>query len=1232
MNKRVELKKYRTDDTKTFLNYDGTITIELYKTNITKSRNTRSSTIGTAIADTYIYPGDTNDTTYNQDILKIGADSSHTQYRTLMKFNLPDIPASYTLINATLGMVGYAHNQYSDDNSNTIVEVHRVTQDWNETTAKWSNMNNNFDTKIEEFFYSRRSDASSGTNVVAKGSYADITDLVNSWYNGENNYGLMLKATDENYNSNILAGYYYSKDNTITSVDIKPRLSLTFRNYNGLEDYLSYSAQSHELGMSYINHFNGNLTSTFDVANTIGGPLPASLYLVYNTMDVNLNNDYGYGLGFKPNLLQMISILTIDNETVLEYTDEDGTKHLFYEDDNIFKDKEGLSLEITLDNSNYVMKDKDKNQSTFVNHSGVYYLEEIKDTNNKTITIDYDSNDRITKVTDASSNEINITYTANKITFTSPHKAVEVNLTNNKVTSILDLGDTLTISYNSNNLIEYIINSNNLKTKYEYINTSTNKVSKVTEYSKNNNEGNYLEFTYNVKSTTIEDRKGHINTFVFNSLGNVETISNLDENSDLTNAYGKTYKYGEENTSSVNKIRLETNLIKGVYNLIDYNDAYTFTNSGINTNVDPVYSQDSFIHSQVCKITSSANPSYIYKNYTVAKGKYYTYSLYLKNTNSLKLELSYDNEIKEIQINNVNNDYKRYDITILYPNTAISDLKFTIRPLEAGTIIIDALQLEEGEVANYYNIVSDSKFNDFDNTYSASSQRAIGRQQHYEIEDINPCIEIVNIDGINALKIINSPLTQTSIVQNYNISGHAGDVYELSFWYKNEGVCRTGLEYDQFMDPAIIFSRPVFFNGSSMPILDEPEYLTPHNNDWHFYSQKFIAHEDYTNLSFNLQSIRNANNCYITNLCLFKDIESYSYIYDDDGNLVSSVDLSKETSQFAYNTNNQLIQATTPKGNHFKYEYDNIDTNRLIKAISPTGINNSISYDSNVNPIRTRVKNTAAFSEIENTSYYLRLRGTEGYLHINSDKTLSIRTSDCSHDVFNIIIMDSTHVKLQYAVLNDYYIKNNNGALKVTYGDNNNVFEIVRHNNKSYSLVSNDLAITLNNDWSLSLEAYSEINNNQMILFEKTCYKYFIENEAKYSVDGRFINETKDATGKVVSYDFNITNGLINSITDDKTASIVIAIIAISAVLAFCTKNSTSIVTSAVGIVNVLPFKSSLVNVITLPSTSVTLITPITYPLSGVTTNVTGSPGLCSDATSILPFPSVITVFISLFK
>jgi len=122
----------------------------------------------------------------------------------------------------------------------------------------------------------------------------------------------------------------------------------------------------------------------------------------------------------------------------------------------------------------------------------------IKDTNNKTIKINYDSNNKITKVIDASNKEINITYTNNKISFISPYKTTIVNLTDNKITSIENLGDTTSIYYNSYNLIEKITNSNGLSTKYEYLNDLTYKVSKITEYSNEGNEGNYLEFTYNV--------------------------------------------------------------------------------------------------------------------------------------------------------------------------------------------------------------------------------------------------------------------------------------------------------------------------------------------------------------------------------------------------------------------------------------------------------------------------------------------------------------------------------------------------------------------------------------------------------------------------------------------------------------------------------------------------------------------------------------------------------------
>ena len=93
--------------------------------------------------------------------------------------------------------------------------------------------------------------------------------------------------------------------------------------------------------------------------------------------------------------------------------------------------------------------------------------------------------------------------------------------------------------------------------------------------------------------------------------------------------------------------------------------------------------------------------------------------IHLKTTNCVKLALSYKDLNGLIvrvmsDLLEVSSDFYRSDVTINYPETATSSLVLEII-VDNGTTYVDALQLEEGEVANDYNIIENS---DFSNGYS----------------------------------------------------------------------------------------------------------------------------------------------------------------------------------------------------------------------------------------------------------------------------------------------------------------------------------------------------------------------------------------------------------------------------------------------------------------------------------------------------------------------------------
>ena len=300
MSNKIELTEYRTPNSKTYLIKDGTIQVEIYDSIINDnqvmllsdeviSTSSRTSDVGGIIGnnnpfnivDTYISSNGTN--SGEEDKIKIGVERNNgvdVIHRALLKFDLPTIPSSYTIVDAKLNLIGYYDENYNESNSNVQVSIHQLKKDWVETNVTWNEMNSQYDTNIENYFHSTRSSGVIADNVLTvstKISQVDVTDLVQRWYNNEPNYGLMLKAIDETYNSDIKIGEYYTKNAQANSYSPQPRLIINYKNLNGLEGYLTYTSQSHELGSSHINNYNGNLTSTFDVANTIGGPLPVDI-------------------------------------------------------------------------------------------------------------------------------------------------------------------------------------------------------------------------------------------------------------------------------------------------------------------------------------------------------------------------------------------------------------------------------------------------------------------------------------------------------------------------------------------------------------------------------------------------------------------------------------------------------------------------------------------------------------------------------------------------------------------------------------------------------------------------------------------------------------------------------------------------------------------------------------------------------------------------------------------
>ncbi len=1093
-----------------------------------------------SLYDTYIYPGDTNDVRSNKEYLKAGVEKVNGNLRpnrTLIKFSLPTIGTGSEIVSANLDLISYpTYTQYPTPR---IATIHRVTADWDENTANWSNMNQKYEQRVESIFYGSRSTINNNV-ITPEYSYYDgnITNLVKKWYRNTPNYGVMIKAVDETKYVDEDYPIFYSKDNSFSNeVNPKPIFSLVYRNHNGVESYLDYRTQSFADGTTYINTYNGNLTTIINLGHTVGGNLPVNLDLVYNTNDVILGNETFFSKGYKLNLEQTIKDVTIDNNSYLEYLDEDGTVHYFNKGSNTnYADEDGLNLTIEKTDSLCTMIDSDGNKMLFSKIGSLYRLTKIIDIDNNKIDITLNENNSISKVTDKFGYEVNISYGNDSIVVTSPDMSTTLNYTKNLLTSLQTINGVTVIEYNPNNIISTITDVTGLKMKYEYYSNSPYRVSKVTQIGLNGLVGGYFTLDYGFDSTTIIDNKGKNITLIYNSYGNLLSENNMTSEEDIDSAYSINRIYGNErNTknrmlSSEVPIKYIKNYLKNASFESDV-DYFQFDNE----NITKSYSTEEYVSgNRSLRFDVLLAGQSIEQVISLPKGKFYTFSGYFKNAEPIIVSLSYldkdENLVIEEQTVDSTNIFIRNDITIFYDESATSDLKIKISFPSINIIYIDDVQLEGGEVANGFNMIENS---DFSEGYSEWELDA----WTYGDGDITPdssfSIAKFNNNKNTALKVSTDPTYGVKFTKTLSVKGKKGDLYTCSFWYKNLGI--TG--YGPVAGSAVsIYFKPVGYDAEYC--IATSDHFNPNEDRWQFFTYRSHAPEDFECIKLTFLIGRDANDFYLTNLSLYKDVTSGEYNYDDNGNLVSATDQSKKTNIFKYDKNNQLISMTNALGKDFKYEYDNDKISRVLSAISSSGISNRIIYDKNGNPVTTRISKRYN-NEVIDGLYKIRNKGTNKYLKATLDMVL-LEENECSNTIWKLEKKDNCY-KIIYSIQPEYSISIRNGNVVLDKEDTNNLFNIEKNTdslNGTYYITYNETTPTGGlvkfltvNGVNIEAKIYSE-SSSDIEFYIELKDDLFMEKNAKYTSDGRFIEYTIDDDFNETKYESDPVTGLTTSITD----------------------------------------------------------------------------------------------------
>lgn len=1114
-----------------------------------------------SVIDTYIFPNDTNVSRGNLNYLKVGVEKSNNSEivnRALLKFDLPVIGTGSQVVSAKLCLNNYPY--LTTEVLNDIINVHRVTKDWNESSANWENMNDAYDKRVDGAFnfYGWYTLVDGKPTIMSES--VDITSLVQKWYTSTPNYGIMLKLSREVYNMDIIP-LFFSNNYKVTSGDNpKPILIISYRNQNGLESYMNYESHSFSKAKIYHNSYNGNLTTVYDIGTTSPGKLPINLSLIYNTNDVILNKNRGYGIGYKLNLNQTIKEVIIDNKTYLEYEDEDGTIHYFLDEkigydevgnqikeneENTFYDEDGLELKIKKYDDKFILKDKNNNEMSFTKYNGIGYLTEIKDVSGNINNVFYDAEyKKIMGVMDANGSIINIIYNSNYINIVSPTDTVILSLLGENILSGINFSDdSILITANDKYLMTSLTNASGRKIEYEYYSETPYKLKKVMEYGTDGSLGNSYTTIYGFNSTTFVDSKGKRKVITYNSSGNPESISTMKKENDITDAYGSKSDYGktfEELDLVLDKNKLLSSQIpiKYVKNLLtntSFENGESLFKSGQNGvgSISDEYSHNGLKSLKFEALYVSIEAG-VNQEVDVEKGKFYTFSAYIRSgriTSNAFLRMHYEDfegRYKEAVSETIipDENFERLDVTIFYPSDAKGKLNLEVCLDGRGFIYIDDVQLEEGEVVNNYNMIENSDFSNGINDWDLTSTDYV----------VNDVFKIVDINSQKALKLDMFTNNGSSIEKTFDINGKAGDNFTLAFWYKNTGLVGQGLFTDgpQNVVSITFYPADTEYGGDMI----ENYSLNPNENDWQYFIHSFVSDYDFKKIKLSISQNLNANEFYITNINLFRDVRSVKYNYDENGNIVSTKNLNDKMSIYKYDKNNELIKMTDPKGKIIYYEYDNVITNRVLRGISETGISNEIEYDAYDNPIITRIIDRGIMLKPKNGEYIIRLKGTTKIIRLINN-AISISNDYHSHDKWKIekVIIDSTdYYKISHSFINDKYLTVSNDTVILTgYQNDNSLFELTKQDNGSYliksKLTSKYIKIENNN---FILSDLVEDDHNFQFYFESNDNPIFIENNAEYTNDGRFIKKIVDANLNEIKYDIDLTNNLIKSVANSK--------------------------------------------------------------------------------------------------
>lgn len=894
--------------------------------------------------------------------------------RSYIKFlpsDLPTIDSSYYITKATFSV-----KTKTAPTAKASIYLKEVLGDWSSRTITYANAPALADKPLD---YQYMETNNTWYNY-------DISNLVRKWYDGQN-YGFALEANTSTYVNLFTSDHVY----------YKPYVTINYVSLAGLEDYLVYEDQNvGRAGVGHVNLYNGNLIFERQDTSCEGNRMPVSVGHFYNSCYRNVTN-FGVGAGWKMNIQQTLHKETLTDSsgstTFYVYMDADGTRHHFKKTSGEWKDQSGLDMTLTIAGSTVTISDKGHNTMTFDlpteefadNYANVMMLKTMSDACGNTMTVN--ANGRmISSVQDGIGRNTVFANSNNRVsTIYSPGYEESGACgfdydANGRMMHVWELSgqtgtESMSYTYDENGLLTSATNCDGLKVTYEYYTVcEPYRVKRVRITG-----GNLCAYdrTYEYKDclTVVTDNLSGKKLFYhFNDYGNCVSV-----NDQL--GYACFAKYSDSNP--VNHPETISKMQRAVVNFLaghNMEAAGSWTNANLSGSGSYSYAADAYyMGSQSLKMakTSASGLMTSFQTVTLPKGKTYTFSAFFKTlSNALaQLRVTYkDNTGADVSVDSMTQSntaaWDRLSVNFTLPADSTSDA-VTVRLMAAGgtgTVWFDCAQLEEGPVANSYNMLINGDF----------TLNADAHPTGWSKNSSNTSKDIVYTsctgtkpEGLstNTMRMYGTGRTKyAGIYQDLPVSGSKGDVFVAGGWSMNFSKPRKGENFRYNIRVAFLKS------GTTTRVNSDSIEWSEEWTDWQFAAGPVVAPCDYTSIRYNVDYERNINYAEFNGLFLHKEEFGETYVYDSKGNILSSKDAASLQDGATYDSFDNVLTYYQPgRSSSVKttMEWGSTDAEKkkhlLRKSTSPLGTISEYTYDANGNCLTTKTSDGTSFMQTSTT-------------------------------------------------------------------------------------------------------------------------------------------------------------------------------------------------------------------------------------------------------------------------